>query len=503
MTAVAKAGSSLSVGSKLGRYELLVPIAQGGMAVVWAARLRGTHEFEKLVAVKAMLPGLSDDPEFEGMFLAEARLAARIRHPNVVEVMDLGEEEGMLYLVMEWVDGEPLNRIMKAAYRRGGVPLPVASAIIMQACAGLHAAHELTDESGRPLGVVHRDVSPQNVLVRFDGLAKVADFGIAKAMALGQPATHFREVKGKVAYMSPEQASRGAVDRRSDIFALGILLYQLVTGAHPFRGHAESETVANILLSDPVRGFPAPLESVLRRALAKHPDDRYQDASEMRRGLHEALPETGRIIGYDEVGEFVTKLLGAARTERQERLNRALREAEAAAMQADTLRPEAPDEPVQLSRRTVAGVAAAAVAAALTGAVAFHLSAKPTVENTAPPVVPVGQSAQWAAPANKPAKAPAVQESQPTVALELEPGSPPEWAAPAKHGPAPVLAASGASAELTAPAASAPAEPRPRTRSVARRSAQAQPATPRVEPQESTEQTAPRTPISPVRTPGF
>src|SRR5215510_5309965 len=148
-------------GSVLGRYELLLPIAAGGMAMVWAARLKGTRGFQKIVALKTMLPTLSEDDQFERMFLSEASLASQIRHPNAVEILDLGEQDGVLFLAMEWIDGVPLNQLMKAAKSKGGVPTTVASRIVMQACAGLHAAHELTDK-GKSIGLVHRDISPQN-----------------------------------------------------------------------------------------------------------------------------------------------------------------------------------------------------------------------------------------------------------------------------------------------------------------------------------------------------
>src|SRR5690606_31945524 len=192
-------------GYVLGRYELLIPIAAGGMAQVWAARLRGARQFQKIVAVKTLLPRLSQDEQFEQMFLDEATLASRVRHPNVAEILDLGEHSGVLYLVMEWIEGVPLNQLMKGAKAVGGVPAPVATRIAMQACAGLHAAHELTDENGTLVGLVHRDVSPQNVLVTYDGVTKVVDFGVAKATALGGGATVAGQIKGKVGYMAPEQ----------------------------------------------------------------------------------------------------------------------------------------------------------------------------------------------------------------------------------------------------------------------------------------------------------
>src|SRR5262249_53775395 len=159
------------------------PAAQGGMATVWLARLVGTRGFHKPVAIKTMLPSIREDPDAEKMFQTEAGLASRIRHPNVVEILDLGEENEGLYLVMEWIHGESLSQLLAAATKRGGVPLNIAIRIGAQVCAGLHAAHELADETGKPLGVVHRDVSPQNVLVGFNGTVKLVDFGIAKVTA--------------------------------------------------------------------------------------------------------------------------------------------------------------------------------------------------------------------------------------------------------------------------------------------------------------------------------
>jgi len=148
----------------LGRYELLAPIGRGGMAIVWAARLCGTHGFSKIVAVKTMLPALSSDPRFEGMFLAEAKIAARIKHPNVCEILDLGEDRGVIYLVMDWIDGEPLSRLRAICHARGrSIPSGIAAWIIAQAARGLHAAHELKDEAGDSCEVIHRDVSPQNI----------------------------------------------------------------------------------------------------------------------------------------------------------------------------------------------------------------------------------------------------------------------------------------------------------------------------------------------------
>src|SRR5690606_10938341 len=188
-------------------------------------------------------PTLSSDPTFEAMFLDEARVAASVHHPNVCQIFDLGEDAGVLYLAMEWVNGESLARILKPPAKSGSgkreperLNARIAARIIADAAAGLHAAHELADESGQHLGVVHRDVSPQNILVSLTGNVKVTDFGVAKALGMNHEATAAGQVKGKAAYMSPEQATGGEIDRRSDIFALGIVLYEITTGQRPFHG---------------------------------------------------------------------------------------------------------------------------------------------------------------------------------------------------------------------------------------------------------------------------
>jgi eukaryotic-like serine/threonine-protein kinase len=306
----------LSAGQVLGRYELLLPIAKGGMASVWAARLRGTRGFQKMVAIKTMLPGLVDDPHFERMFLDEASLASQVRHPHVIEIMDLGEVDRILYLVMEWVDGEPLNIIMKYAATRGGIPLAIAVSIAAQACRGLHAAHELRDENGTLVGLVHRDVSPQNVLLTYEGVVKVVDFGVAKATGRASNETEAGQLKGKIAYMSPEQLRGERIDRRTDVFAMGILLYMMTTGTHPFRGDDQAQTIRRIssdeLVTAPssiVPGYPAGLEAVVMQSLAKDASKRYPTANDMLIGLQRALPTSMRPSTDEEVAEFLRALL--------------------------------------------------------------------------------------------------------------------------------------------------------------------------------------------------
>jgi eukaryotic-like serine/threonine-protein kinase len=307
-----------------------MPIAAGGMAMVWAARLKGSRGFQKIVAVKTMLPKLSEDDQFEKMFLDEASLASKVRHPNAVEILDLGEQDGVLFLAMEWIDGVPLNHLMKAAKRSGGVPPTVAIRIVMQACAGLHAAHELTDGKGKLIGLVHRDISPQNVLVTYDGVAKVVDFGVAKATALGDGATQAGQLKGKVSYMAPEQVRGEPIDRRADVFAMGIVLYALTTGKHPFRKESEGATLFAITAPEPVvpprallAEYPEALQEVVLKALDKDRSRRHQTASELLRALDKALPPAAR-GSEEEVGAFVQALFAAQRKKTQDALADAL-----------------------------------------------------------------------------------------------------------------------------------------------------------------------------------
>lgn len=283
----------LGPGTVLGRYELLAPVAKGGMAQVWMARLHGSRGFHKLVAVKTILTKASQELRSEAMLLEEARLAALVHHPNIVTTLDLGEERDLLYLVMEWVHGETLRDVFQASLTHGGMPLGLGVNVIAQACKGLHAAHEATSQSGLPLHLVHRDISPQNVLLSYSGVVKVADFGIAKAKVTTADLTQPGELKGKVAFMSPEQLACEPLDRRSDVFAMGTLLYTITTGHHPFRGPTTAKTYDNITQCNPprpstiARHYPADLEYVVQKALAADRGQRWQTAAEMFSALVE------------------------------------------------------------------------------------------------------------------------------------------------------------------------------------------------------------------------
>jgi serine/threonine-protein kinase len=305
----------LHAGATLGRYELLVPIAAGGMARVWAARLRGRAGFSKIVALKMILPEHAGDEEFQQMFLDEARIASKLRHGNACETLDLGEEEGVLFLTMEWVDGTSLWRLLRASGKTVPLPARIAAKIVGDACAGLHAAHELVDDDGTRLDVVHRDVSPQNLLVSADGEVKVSDFGVAKALGKSH-ATAKGHVKGKIAYMAPEQLGAGAIDRRCDVFALGVVLYEATTGKKPFDAETDAAILQAILGGkyrkprevDP--SYPEALERIVVRALEKERSSRYASAAQMRVDLEDYLAESGAPVRSENVADLVRARCG-------------------------------------------------------------------------------------------------------------------------------------------------------------------------------------------------
>jgi serine/threonine protein kinase len=329
--------SPLAPGYKLDRYELLCPIAEGGMASVWIARQTGKHGFQKLVAIKTILPKFASDPSFQQMFLDEVRIASRIEHAHVTQILDVGEQHGVTYLVMEYVDGDALSKVHRAARTKGAlVPAGTLLRVMADVCGGLHAAHDLHDGDGHPLGVVHRDVSPQNILVSTKGLAKLIDFGIAKAKNRLAEDTSAGQLKGKVRYMAPEQALGNPVDRRADIWAVGAVIYHLLSGRAPFEGENEVKTL--FLLTSgrpptPMRGNVHPaVSAVVRRALSHAPDERFPTAAAMQEALEGAIKEadlvttTATVSGYlaTEVGDRAEKrkaaiALGLSAAEARER----------------------------------------------------------------------------------------------------------------------------------------------------------------------------------------
>ncbi|MGO9836731.1 MAG: serine/threonine-protein kinase [Polyangiaceae bacterium] len=324
--------SALAPGFKLDRYELLCPIAQGGMAEVWMARQTGKHGFEKLVAVKTILPKFADDERFQRMFLDEAHVSSRIEHPNVAQILDVGEEDDITYLVMEYVDGDALSTLHRAAQSHGvGIPHGILLRLLMEVCGGLHAAHELRMANGQYAGVVHRDVSPHNILVSTKGAAKLIDFGLAKARDRIADETSAGTVKGKLRYMAPEQVLGPAVDRRADVWAVGATLYHLLSGEPPYEADTDVEVVRALMSGRPPRRLghavhPA-VEAVVLRSLAWRPDERFATARDLQRALEQAMHAAGLETNASDVGSFVAEHVGDRARERQEAIALGMREA--------------------------------------------------------------------------------------------------------------------------------------------------------------------------------
>ena len=300
-------------------YELIGEIAAGGMATVFLGRLAGVGGFQRFVAIKRLHPHLAREEEFVEMFLDEARIAAGIHNPHVVPILEVGTSDAGYFLVMEFVEGDTLSGLTVRSLQRGAMlPSPVALRIVVDALTGLHAAHQLHDADGRPLGLVHRDCTPQNILVGVDGSARITDFGVARA-ASRITMTRPQQVKGKVGYLSPEQAHAHELDRRSDIFTMGIVLWEVLAGRPLFQGDTEAVTLSRLLTGaiPSVRSFapdlPAALDDVCRRALTRDPTRRFRTAAEMVEAIERAANAEGSvgIASPRELGRFVESIMGA------------------------------------------------------------------------------------------------------------------------------------------------------------------------------------------------
>ncbi|WP_224245911.1 serine/threonine protein kinase [Hyalangium gracile] len=296
-----------------GKYQLLKKLATGGMAEVWLARQSGIEGFAKSVVVKRILPHLAEDREFVEMFRNEALIAANFNHPNIAQVYEFGEANGTYYIAMEYIHGEDLGRVMRKAWSAGQwIARPLAIRIVASACEGLFYAHTRTDGNGKPLKVVHRDISPQNILISFDGSVKLVDFGIAKA-ADQVGLTKSGAIKGKFAYMAPEQAAGKPLDHRADIFAIGLVLYELLTGVRPLKRDSELATLQAALecaIQTPseVADVPSELDPVVMSALAKAADDRYRDARQFQIALEETLVAQRWVASSVQISELMETL---------------------------------------------------------------------------------------------------------------------------------------------------------------------------------------------------
>jgi len=322
----------LKQGSKLGNYELVLRVGRGGMAAVWVARERAAAtKDDRLVAVKVMLTELADESDFIKMFLDEVRLVRSIRHPNVVDVYDVGEDEGVMWMAMEWVEGESLHSVIAEAGKRRAIPPELAVRIIADAAAGVHAAHELRDLDGSLRGVVHRDISPHNILIGTNGVVKLVDFGVAKAVNRISEATRAGQLKGKFGYMSPEQARGKAVDRRSDIFSLGIVLFELTTSRRLFRGEHDVETLRLVIsggIPKPTlidSKYPLELERIVLKALERNVAARYQTAAEFEQDLRAYLKSERLIVPQSGVAGILKRVLGERIEQRRKAVRSSLR----------------------------------------------------------------------------------------------------------------------------------------------------------------------------------
>lgn len=295
----------------IGKYKLVKLIASGGMAEVYLARQAGAAGFEKFVCLKRILPHLARDKQFVEMFLNEARLAARLDHPNIVSIFDLGEASGNYFIAMEFIDGPSLRAIARRAHERGELlPIPELVKIVSMAAGGLQYAHDLCGPNGKPLGLVHRDISPDNILVHKNGSAKVVDFGIAKAANSSQ-ATRTGTLKGKVAYMPPEQLRAEPLDRRTDVFALGVVLYELVSGRRPWEGDSDAALIGQIMMQEAaplakLRPYlPPQLVTIVEKAVQKDRARRHQSCQELQSELEALLVSLGQTITPARISDFV------------------------------------------------------------------------------------------------------------------------------------------------------------------------------------------------------
>jgi tetratricopeptide (TPR) repeat protein len=322
-------GPDEGAGERFGEYVLLDKIAQGGMAELFLAKRRGVEGFEKVVAIKRILPELSWNRDFVAMFINEAKIAARLSHPNIVQIFDFGKIDNYYFIAMEYVHGENLRELLNRAAKRGVALSPeLAASIAARACAGLDHAHRKTDETGKPLGIIHRDVSPQNVLVSYEGDVKVVDFGIAKAVAESPEATR-GVLKGKLSYLSPEQVNGSSVDARGDVFAMGLVFYELLVGKKLFDKQDPAEILDGIVHVDSnqvarsVPNLDRKLREVLRQALHVDSQQRFVSAGAMQMALEEYLRERGDPGGTMQLANLMRLLFDEKIGERTEQILRA------------------------------------------------------------------------------------------------------------------------------------------------------------------------------------
>jgi eukaryotic-like serine/threonine-protein kinase len=303
----------LAPGKMVGRYRLLSLVASGGMAQIWAAKPE-SGGFSRTVALKVVRPEYAADEEYRRMLIDEAAAASAVHHPNVCEIFELGQHEQVVFIAMEWVPGDSIAGLIRQRTQYVPFNYALAARVIADACAGLHAAHNATGPDGQPMNIVHRDISPQNILLSSQGHVKVTDFGIAKARDQIHSKTRTGEIKGKFAYISPEQILGKGVDHRSDVYAMGCVLFVTTLGLRPF-GRGTHAVMSKIVQGDfkapreLVPTYPEKLERIVTRALSRNPQDRYASAEELRLALEDWLAKSGKIVTHTDIARAVTERL--------------------------------------------------------------------------------------------------------------------------------------------------------------------------------------------------
>jgi serine/threonine-protein kinase len=308
--------------TSIGKYRLITMLGRGGTGYVYLASVHGPDDFDKLVVLKVLRTSLADDPDCCQMFAEEARIGARLNHPNVVHTFEVGSEGKLRFIAMEYLDGQPLSAVVRRMHEQDkAVPLAIYLRILVEALAGLHYAHELTDYDGAPLHPVHRDVTPNNVFLTYDGGIKLLDFGIAKAVG-SSVRTESGMIRGTIGYMSPEQLlAEARVDRRTDVYPVGVMLWEALTGRRLWRGLRDPQIMRAVLEGDIPRprsldsSIPQALDDICMRAVAKDPDARYETAADLRRELEAYLDANLPRVGPRECGAFVAELFAEQRKE--------------------------------------------------------------------------------------------------------------------------------------------------------------------------------------------